>query len=94
MLMRFDPFRELDRITQAVDRPQLPQLPLLAMDAYRHGEEFIVLFDLPGARADSIALSVEKNVLTVRADRSAATATATRSWSLSARRAVSADSCS
>jgi HSP20 family protein len=71
MLMRFDPFRELDRITQAVDRPQLPQLPLLAMDAYRHGEEFIVLFDLPGARADSIALSVEKNVLTVRADRSA-----------------------
>jgi HSP20 family protein len=68
MLMRFDPFRELDRITQAVDRPQLP---LLAMDAYRHGEVFIVLFDLPGARAESIALSVEKNVLTVRADRSA-----------------------
>ncbi len=67
MLMRFDPFRELDRITQTLDRPQLP---LLAMDAYRHGEEFIVLFDLPGARPDSIALSVEKNVLTVRADRS------------------------
>jgi HSP20 family protein len=66
--MRFDPFRELDRITQTLDRPQLP---LLAMDAYRRGEEFIVLFDLPGARADSIDLSVEKNVLTVRADRSA-----------------------
>jgi HSP20 family protein len=67
MLMRFDPFRELDRLTQTVDRPQPP---LLAMDAYRHGEEFIVLFDLPGARQESIGLSVEKNVLTVRAERS------------------------
>lgn len=66
MLMRFDPFRELDRISQTLDRPQRP---LLAMDAYRHGEEFIVAFDLPGARPDSVDLSVEKNVLTVRADR-------------------------
>jgi HSP20 family protein len=39
------------------------------MDAYRHGEEFIVLFDFPGARPETIALSVEKNVLTVRAER-------------------------
>ena len=66
MLMRFDPFREFDRISQTLDRPQRP---LLAMDAYRHGEEFIVAFDLPGARPDSIDLSVEKNVLTVQADR-------------------------
>jgi HSP20 family protein len=66
MLMRFDPFRELDRISQTLERPQRP---LLAMDAYRHGEELIVAFDLPGARPDSIDLSVEKNVLTVRADR-------------------------
>lgn len=66
MLMRFDPFRELDRLSQTLDRPQPP---LLAMDAYRHGEEFIVVFDLPGARQDSIDLSVEKNVLTVRAER-------------------------
>jgi HSP20 family protein len=42
---------------------------MLAMDAYRHGDEFVVHFDLPGARPDSIDLSVEKNVLTVRAER-------------------------
>lgn len=73
MLMRFDPFRELDRISQTLDRPQRP---LLAMDAYRHGEEFIVAFDLPGARPDSVDLSVEKNVLTVRADRATTVAEA------------------
>jgi HSP20 family protein len=68
MLMRFDPFRELDRLTQTLDR-SWPSM--LAMDAYRRGEEFIVHFDLPGARPDSIDLSVEKNVLTVRAERRA-----------------------
>lgn len=66
MLMRFDPFRELDRLTTSTfTRPSL-----LSMDAYRRGEEFIVHFDLPGANADSIELSVEQNVLTVRAERS------------------------
>ncbi len=73
MLMRFDPFRELDRLTQSFDR-SMPGM--LAMDAYRRGEEFIVHFDLPGARADSIDLSVEKNVLTVRAERRASPAEA------------------
>jgi HSP20 family protein len=67
MLMRFDPFRELDRLTSTgLGRPS-PSL--LAMDAWRHGDEFFVSFDLPGARADSIELSVEKNVLTVKAER-------------------------
>ena len=66
MLMRFDPFRELDRLTsQSFSRPGL-----LSMDAYRRGDEFIVHFDLPGAAPDSIEASVEKNVLTVRAERS------------------------
>jgi HSP20 family protein len=68
MLMRFDPFRELDRLTGTGFGRQWPGL--LAMDAWRHGDEFLVAFDLPGARADSIELSVEKNVLTVNAERS------------------------
>jgi HSP20 family protein len=42
------------------------------MDAYRRGHEFVVQFDLPGADPSSIELSVEKNVLTVRAERTAA----------------------
>jgi HSP20 family protein len=68
MLMRTDPFRELDRLTQqvfgTVARPAL-----MPMDAWREGDTFHIEFDLPGVRADSIDLDVERNVLTVRADR-------------------------
>jgi HSP20 family protein len=68
MLMRTDPFRELDRLTQqvfgTVSRPAA-----MLMDAYRDGDSFYVHFDLPGVKADSISLTVEQNVLTVRAER-------------------------
>ena len=74
MLMRFDPFRDLDRITQQVWNGQQlwngPRAAIMPMDAYRHGEEFVVHFDLPGVDPDSIDLTVEKNVLTVSAQRS------------------------
>jgi len=70
MLMRTDPFRDLDRLTQQVfgtaARPAL-----MAMDAWREGDTFTVEFDLPGIDVDSIDLDVERNVLTVRADRPA-----------------------
>lgn len=70
MLMRTDPFRELDRLSSQVfgtaARPAL-----MAMDAWRDGDTFTVEFDLPGIDADSITLDVERNVLTVRADRPA-----------------------
>ena len=68
MLMRLDPFRELDRLASTTFGRQSSSV--LAMDAYRHGDEFVVHFDVPGAAADSIDLSVEKNVLTVKATRS------------------------
>ena len=68
MLMRTDPFRELDRLTQQVfgtaARPAA-----MPMDAYRKGDDFYIQLDLPGIRADSITLTVEQNVLTVRAER-------------------------
>ncbi len=68
MLMRTDPFREIDRLTQQVfgtaARPAAMQ-----MDAYRSGDEFVVHFDLPGVDPESIDLDVERNVLTVRAER-------------------------
>ena len=67
MLMRFDPFRELDRLSNGATSRQWPSV--LAMDAYRRGDRFFVHFDLPGAQSDSIELSVEKNVLTVKAAR-------------------------
>ena len=74
MLMRFDPFRDLDRLTQNlwgsgdVRRPNG-----VPMDAYRKGSEFVVHFDVPGIDPNSIELTVEKNVLTVTAER-------TRHW--------------
>ena len=72
MLMRTDPFRELDRLTQQVfgttTRPAA-----MTMDAWREGEEFVVEFDLPGVAPDSIDVNVERNVLTVRAERPART---------------------
>jgi HSP20 family protein len=68
MLVRTDPFRELDRLTQQLlgtaARPAA-----MPMDAYRKGDIFYVHFDLPGVRAESIDLTVEQNVLTVRAER-------------------------
>ena len=68
MLMRTDPFRDLDRWTQQVvgtaARPAV-----MPMDAWRDGDRFIVEFDLPGIAADSLGLDVERNVLTVHAER-------------------------
>jgi len=68
MLMRTDPFRDLDRLTQQMfgtaARPAA-----MPMDAWRQGDNFYVCFDLPGINAGSIDLTVEQNVLTVRADR-------------------------
>ena len=68
MLMRTDPFRELDRVAQQVlgttARPAA-----MPIDAYRRGDEFVAMFDLPGISADSIELTVERNVLTVHAER-------------------------
>ena len=65
--MRFDPFRELDRLAQQTTGGS--RLPVMAMDAYRHGDSFVVHFDLPGVDPSSIDLTVEKNVLTVSAER-------------------------
>ncbi|MCV7315934.1 Hsp20 family protein [Mycolicibacillus parakoreensis] len=70
MLMRTDPFRDLDRFAQQVlgtaARPAV-----MPVDAWRDGDEFVVEFDLPGVDPDSLELDVERNVLTVRAERPA-----------------------
>jgi HSP20 family protein len=71
MLMRTDPFRELDRLTQQFFGANGTTLrpAVMPMDAYRSGHEYVVSFDLPGVSPDSIDLDVERNVLTVRAER-------------------------
>ena len=68
MLMRYDPFAGFDLLT----RPGAAgQQGLLAMDAYRQGDRFLVHFDLPGVDPASVELNVERNVLTVSAQRPA-----------------------
>ena len=67
MLMRFDPFRELDRLAEQTWGGN--RQPTMPMDAYRRGDHFVVHFDLPGVDPSSIDLTVEKNVLTVSAER-------------------------
>jgi HSP20 family protein len=68
MLMRTDPFRELDRVAQQMLGTWSRPTPM-PMDAYRSGDEFVVVFDLPGVDPEAIELTVERNVLTVKAER-------------------------
>jgi HSP20 family protein len=65
--MRFDPFRELDRLTQPAWSGG--RAPFMPMDAYRDGDRFLVHLDLPGIDPGTIDITVEKNVLTISAER-------------------------
>jgi HSP20 family protein len=66
--MRTDPFRDFDRLFQQMTSTSA--LPAgMPIDAYRQGDEFVIHFDLPGVSPEAIDLSVEKNVLTLKAER-------------------------
>jgi HSP20 family protein len=69
MVMRYDPFREVDRQMQQLANRMQESVGTMAMDAYRRGDTVFVHFDLPGVSADSIELTAEQNTLTVRAER-------------------------
>ena len=68
MLMRTDPFRDIDRMFEQLagtaGRPAV-----MHIDAERDGDWFNVYFDLPGVDPDTIELTVERNVLSVKATR-------------------------
>lgn len=66
VLTSFDPFfRDLERLTEGVSGRKR----VMPADAYRHGDEFVVRFDLPGIEPESVEVTVEKNVLSVSAER-------------------------
>ena len=65
-MMRFDPFREIDRLTQ----PMWNARASVPLDVYRKGEKFIVRVDLPGIDPASLDLTIERNVLSIKAERS------------------------
>lgn len=68
MLMRTDPFRDLDRLAESMQGTR-SRPAVMPMDAYRDNDHFVIHLDLPGVTADSIDLTVEQNVLTVHAER-------------------------
>jgi HSP20 family protein len=68
MLLRFDPFRELDRAFDDVWRGPT-RSPSIPMDAVRHGDRVFINFDLPGVDPEAIDLTVERNVLTIQVER-------------------------
>jgi HSP20 family protein len=69
MLMRYDPFREFDRLAQEAFGTRV-RPAVMPMDAYREDDKFVVHLDLPGVDPSAIDVTVEKNVLTVSAQRS------------------------
>ena len=74
MLMRStDPFRDFDRLAQQLLGAGTTSRPaVMPMDAWRQGDTFVVEFDLPGVRPETLDIDVERNVLTVRAERTPA----------------------
>ena len=71
MLVRTDPFRDLDRLNEHLWGTSAHPA-VMPMDAWRDGDQFVIEFDLPGISPDAVDLDVERNVLTVRAERAAA----------------------
>jgi HSP20 family protein len=70
MLMRTDPFRDFDRLAQQVFGAGTTSRPaVMPMDAWREGDTFVIEFDLPGVRPESVDIDVERNVLTLKAER-------------------------
>lgn len=72
MLMRTDPFRDFDRLAQQLLGAGTTSRPaVMPMDAWREGDTFVLEFDLPGVRPETLDIDVERNVLTIKAERPA-----------------------
>ncbi len=70
MLLRTDPFRDFDRLAQQIMGSGTTSRPaIMPMDAWREGDRFVLEFDLPGIAPDTLDIDVERNVLTIRAER-------------------------
>jgi HSP20 family protein len=68
-LMRFDPFREFDRLAEQTLATGARAARGMPMEALRRGDEFLVFLDLPGVRPEDVDISVERNVVSINASR-------------------------
>jgi HSP20 family protein len=71
MLVRFDPFRELDRLWDAANAAASGPRSM-PMNVVRRGDQLVLTFDLPGVPLEAVDLTVERDQLTVSAERSQA----------------------
>ncbi|ARE73382.1 heat-shock protein Hsp20 [Streptomyces sp. Sge12] len=87
MLMRTDPFREMDRIVQQLSggAGTWSKPSAMPMDAYRERDVYVIAFDLPGVSTDAIDIDVERNMLRVKAERRPAAKTENVQMELSER---------
>lgn len=69
MLLRFDPFQTFDRLSRELFSYPTGGSGWMPMDAWRRGDVVEVAFDLPGIDPGSVDLTVEQNILTVKAER-------------------------
>jgi HSP20 family protein len=66
-IMRFDPFRDFDRLADQM--AGIRGMRMIPMEAYRRGDQFVVHLDVPGVEPDDVQLTVEHNVVSIRAER-------------------------
>lgn len=67
MLFQNDPFRDVDALINRLGSRSPGHV--MPMDAYRRGEEVWVHVDMPGVSSESLDINVERNVLTLSAER-------------------------
>jgi HSP20 family protein len=67
-VMRFDPFRDFDRLTEQVFAG-VRGMRMLPMEAYRRGDQFLIHLDMPGVNPDDVNITLERNVVAIRAER-------------------------
>ncbi|MDE3065035.1 MAG: Hsp20/alpha crystallin family protein [Acidobacteriota bacterium] len=73
LLVRSEPYRDLDRLFQQLMGESTRRVTSLAMpmDAFRKEDQFLLQFDLPGVDSSTIELTVDNSTLTVKAERRA-----------------------
>ena len=75
LVQKWDPIREMRQVDRAMNRlwrgygwPEEAEEWNIPVDVARKGDEFVVKASLPGVKAEDIEVSVENNVLTLKAE--------------------------
>ncbi len=69
MMIQTDPFRDLDTLFNRFSGRSTNASGVMPMDAFRRGNDVWVHIDLPGVKAEGLDITVERNMLTISAER-------------------------